>query len=161
MRFTTPENNPAQLQKGFTRRQATTAAAWSLPVIALAVAAPAAAATDPVRNYEMGGASATGTPGEVLTGNNRPGASIRTKIDNNAVQGEAITFSYESEEDKLLFTLTGSTSVVTGIDGFAYVDATISANATPGKIGYVLASWIDTTVDPNALYTQTVAIKIV
>lgn len=68
MRFNTPENTSAAPAQGFSRRQVTTAAAWSLPVIALAVAAPAASASNlPVDQITMS-ASFGVTPSTVTYG---------------------------------------------------------------------------------------------
>ena len=54
MRSKTPENTSVAPAQGLSRRQLATAAAWSLPVIALAVAAPAASASNlPVDQIAM------------------------------------------------------------------------------------------------------------
>jgi hypothetical protein len=56
--------------RGLTRRQVTTAAAWAAPVIALAVATPLAAASDPVESptaYVSGAINATGTSSTART----------------------------------------------------------------------------------------------
>ena len=68
MRSNTPEIPSALPTEGFSRRQVATAAAWSLPVVALAVAAPAAAATDPVTGPT---ATVIGTLGGTILGAQR------------------------------------------------------------------------------------------
>jgi hypothetical protein len=124
-------------ETGITRRQVMATSAWAVPVIAVAVATPLAAASDqPVAQYTFAGISATGNPGETLVDDARPGARIRTVPEGNPVPGQVVTFVYVSGP----FTLNETTATSDG-EGAARVSITFNADASNGILGAIQALW--------------------
>lgn len=120
------------------RRQVMVGAAWAAPVVALAVAAPMAAASvpPPEPQYLFAGISATGKPGETLNGDDRPGARIRTK-EGAYVPNKTVTFAYVSGP----FTLLDVTGVTDG-EGRAFVRVTFNEVIDPEfPLGAIEAFW--------------------
>jgi hypothetical protein len=131
------KTHSAAPETGLTRRQVMATSAWAVPVIAVAVATPlAAASTTPVAQYTLAGISATGNPGETLVGDARPGARIRTVPEGNPVPGQVVTFVYVSGP----FTL-NDTSAATDGEGAARVGITFDAGAPNGILGAIQALW--------------------
>jgi hypothetical protein len=122
-------------ENGMSRRQVMVGAAWAAPVVALAVAAPMAAASNTPPQYEFAGISATGTAGETLTGDARPGARIRD-ANNSPVAGEIVVFAYVDGPFRL-----NDVTATTDVNGRALVGVTFDAEGVPGPLGAIEATW--------------------
>jgi hypothetical protein len=138
---------------GISRRQVLAGSAWAVPVIAVAVATPLAAASEtPIPKYTFAGISATGDPGETLVDDFRPGARVRTDPEGNPVAGQVVSFVYVSGP----FTMNENTATTDG-EGAARVGVTFAANAQPGILGAIQAFW---TGPDGVKYDDTVDVSV-
>jgi hypothetical protein len=170
-------------ENGFSRRRVVAGVAWSLPVIATAIAAPAAAASGVAASVTLGApaaisltgataASGTGPTGfDVQTGSVNTGSSVSyTIVIESQVQNQkalvqigsvsAGTGTTTIPQNKKNTTYTGTVPTTpgdhalhVGLSGFKYTDT-----ATKGTFTYVVTLTVTITGSPAIVRTSTLSV---
>jgi hypothetical protein len=131
-------DHPDRTAPRLDRRVVVRAAAWTVPAVAVATAAPLASASEePVYEYDFAGISATGSPGQRLTAADGPGARIRVAETGAPVPGQLVQVSYISGPFRLL-----NEQAHTDGTGAARVGVCFDDDAVAPTLGAILASWI-------------------